>query len=1523
MNIKDRFTRRGMYDPVMEHDACGIGMTVDIQGRKSHGIIRDGVTILGNMSHRGAAGSDPKSGDGAGMLLQLPDRFFRNRQEEFGGKLPEPGEYAVGIVFLPKQGDASQMLGLLVKTIDENGCTLIGLRDVPTDPMAVGETARKLCPDVKQVIVANPGLDEAAFGRRLYVIRRLTEKSVQQSGLINADEFYIPSFSARTLIYKGMLMAEQIDGFYPDLLEDDMESAIAVVHQRYSTNTFPDWKLAQPMRMMCHNGEINTIRGNVDRRSTASEILNGLKEYGGTIWGDDLEKILPIFNDTSASDSALFDNMFELLSLSGRSMSHSILMMIPEAWGGSYAMSRDLRGFFEYHATFMEPWDGPAAIVFCDGRSVGGILDRNGLRPARYTVTKNGRVVLASESGVLDIPPEDVVHHGNVAPGKMFLVDTVQQRIIDNDEIKAKISRSRPYRRWVDANRVQLVRGGTVGKINIDEHSLFQRELCFGYTREELDIVLQPMYETAQEPIGSMGCDIPLAVLSDRPELLFDYFKQRFAQVTNPPIDPIREKSLMSLTSYVGPIGSPLVEHPSHAHRLKLNTPILTPLDLDQILSMKEPILLAVRIDITFAKCSPEGMREAFERICKEAEEAIARGAGILVLSDRKTDKDRVAFPSLMAASGLGRYLIKRGLRNKVGLFVESAEPRQVHHFAMLIACGVDAICPYMAMEVIAYELEQRDNPARLNLQQAVRNYIEAINKGLLKIFSKMGICTIRSFRSTLSCEAIGLDRRFVEEYFGQIPTRIGGLGVDDIARETLMRHHDAYAEHRGVLPILPYGGDYRNRRDGRQHLWSVDSISLLQQAVRNGNRRLYDEFAVLINRQERQHCTLRSLMTFRMDNVSMPIPLDEVEPTDKIVKRFMTGAMSFGSLSREVHETMAIAMNRIGSMSNSGEGGEDPTRFLPGKDGQNRCSATKQVASGRFGVTIDYLASAKELQIKMAQGAKPGEGGHLPGYKVNEEIARIRHSMPGVSLISPPPHHDIYSIEDIAQLIFDLKNANPQARVSVKLVSISGVGTIAAGVSKGKADKILISGYDGGTGASPLSSIKNAGIPWELGLSEVQQTLVINNLRSCVRIQTDGQMRTGRDVAIAALLGAEEFGFGTAALVTLGCVLMRKCHKNTCPVGIATQDARLRQRFGGAPDHLINYFRFVAEELREIMAMLGFQTLDEMIGRVEFLRQRDNIDHWKAAKLDLSPLFLRPNMPSDVGIRCTGQQQVERDTPLVKAMFDDAIKTLNYKEPVEKNYKICNTDRSVGTLLAYEIVKKFGAEGLPDDSIQYAFYGTAGQSFGAFAAPGMTFTLEGAANDYVGKGLSGGKLIIRIPQNSTFDACKNVIAGKTLFYGATSGEAYINGRVGERFCVRNSGATVIVEGIGDHGCEYMTGGCVAILGDTGTNFAAGMSGGIAYVYDPHQQFDLKCNLEMVDLEPICLQEDVLRLHRMIRDHHKYTGSTRALEMLENWERTRNLFVKVIPMEYRAALGLTDPVDMQSRQTREQQIHLA
>jgi glutamate synthase domain-containing protein 2/glutamate synthase domain-containing protein 1/glutamate synthase domain-containing protein 3 len=1519
--LRQRFQPGGLYNPREEHDSCGIGLAADIHGKRSHSIISDGCIILNNLAHRGAVGSDPETGDGAGLLLQIPDKFFRSRSSEIGGKLPEEGQYAAGMIFLPKNTDAAKIYAVLEKTAEDNGCKIIGSRLVPTKPETVGITARSMAPDVKQIFVANPGLDEISFERRLFLIRRLAEKAVRASSLKGKDEFYINSLSCRTLVYKGMMIAEQLTRFYPDLLEEDMESSIAVVHQRYSTNTFPNWTLAQPFRMMCHNGEINTIRGNVDRRCNVQEVLNGIHSAEDTVWGKDIEKILPIFNNLDDSDSALFDNMFELLALSGRGLAHSILMMIPEAWGDKYALGKDQRGFFEYHATFMEPWDGPAAMAFSDGRVAGSIVDRNGLRPARYSVSKDGRFILSSEAGVLPLDNADIVEKGCVSPGKMILVDTVQQRIINNDEIKAKITRSRPYRRWVDANRTELPRAGAVDNMETEPAELLKSQVNNGFTREELDIVIRPMFETGAEPVGAMGFDAPLAVLSDKPQLLFDYFKQRFAQVTNPPIDPIREKLLMSLTSFIGPVGSPFSEFPSHAHRLKIKTPVLTPLDLKQIFENGSPVLKTVRIDTTFDDLTPSGMQKAFERVCSEAENAVRDGAGIIVLSDRKSNAERAAIPSLLVSSGVGRFLMNKGIRGKIGLILESAEPRQVHHFAMLITCGLDAVCPYLVMETIANEVRRSEPLYPMGLQAAVRNYISAVDKGLLKIFSKMGISTIRSYRYTVSCEAIGLNKEFIEKYFGPIPSRIGGLGFTEVAQETLLRHNDAYRIKRGGVDVLPSGGEHRNRRGGPPHLWDTESIALLQQAVRTNNQKAYDDFSERINHQENRYCTLRSLMDIDAAKCK-PVAVDEVEPVESLIKRFLTGAMSFGALSREVHETMAIAMNRIGSMSNSGEGGEDNNRYII-KDGVNRSSAMKQVASGRFGVTVEYLANAKDLQIKMAQGAKPGEGGHLPGHKVNEEIGRIRHSTPGVSLISPPPHHDIYSIEDLAQLIFDLKNVNPDATVSVKLVSICGVGTIAAGVAKGKSDMILISGFDGGTGASPLSSIKNAGIPWELGLSETQQTLVRNDLRGRVRLQTDGQMRTGRDIAIAAMLGAEEFGFGTGALVALGCVLMRKCNANICPVGIATQDARLRQKFGGAPEHLINYFRFIAEELRFIMAQLGIKTLKELVGRSDLLKQKSNIENWKAKTVNLSAVFAKPAAAKDTAVHCSVKQTLDGVTPLMKQTVEDAKNSIETKKPVKKSYKITNLDRSIGSTVSYYIAKKYGAAGLPEDTISYKFEGTAGQSFGAFTAPGVTLHLIGEANDYVGKGLSGGKLIIQVHPSSPLDASQNVIAGKTLFYGATGGEAYINGRVAERFCVRNSGANVVVEGVGDHGCEYMTGGCVAVLGPTGVNFAAGMSGGIAYVYDPEQTFDLRCNLEMVDLEPMFLDEDINKLKGMIQKHYEHTNSKKAKELLDNWERTKNLFVKVIPMEYRAALGLTNPVDLQSRKTKEQQVFQA
>ncbi len=1510
---------QGLYDPREEHDACGIGMTVDVQGRQSHDIVHDGLTILRNLTHRGAVGSDPETGDGAGLMIQIPDRFFRNRVSQIDAKLPEQGQYAVGTLFFPKNSDAVSYISLLERIAAENGCRLLGVRDVPIQPDRIGVTARSLCPDVKQVFLTNPGLDETAFERRLFIVRRLFEKAVHANGYRDAEQIYCCGLSSNTLIYKGMLTAEQLPLFYTDVVEEDMASAIAVVHQRFSTNTFPNWSLAQPMRKIAHNGEINTIRGNVDRRLSVLEILDGVRRHDDDVWGDDMEKILPIFNDLGASDSALFDNMFELLVLSGRSMAHAMLMMMPQAWGERYHLGRDYRGFLEYHATFMEPWDGPAAMVFCDGHSVGSVLDRNGLRPIRYCVTKNDRVVLASETGVLPLDPEDVLEYGNVEPGQMFLVDTIQKRIVSDMEIKAKTSRCRPYRRWVEANRVALPQTGASGNMPIDPETLRKRQLAFGYTREELEMILRPMYEKGGEPVGSMGFDVPLAVLSPDSVLLFDYFKQRFAQVTNPPIDPIREKLLMSTTSFIGPVGSPLTEHPEYAHRLKLSSPIMTPLDLQKLFSLNDPSLVARRIDITYDSIA-ENMESALASLSTEAEKVVENGCGILVLSDIKANQQCAAIPSLLAVSAVGRHLMKKGMRGKTGIILESAEPRQVHHFAMLLTCGVDAVCPWLAMETIAHEMTI--NGTENELQHAIHNYIKAVDTGLLKIFSKMGICTIRSYRHTLSCEAIGIAKNVIDQYFGPIPSRVGGIGLREIEGETIARHDRAWRAKRGGFDLLPTGGEIHNRKDGASHYWSSEAVRLLQLAVRENDQGAFDQFSQLINRQTDHPSTLRGLIDFDT-SVRRPVPLEEVEPVESLMKRFVTGAMSFGSLSREAHETMAIAMNRIGARSNSGEGGEDSARYPAFEDNDNRCSGTKQVASGRFGVTIEYLASAKEIQIKMAQGAKPGEGGHLPGYKVNREIAGTRHSTPGVSLISPPPHHDIYSIEDLAQLIYDLKNANPSALVNVKLVSIAGVGTIAAGVAKGKADRILISGYDGGTGAAPLGSIKNAGIPWELGLAETQQTLVKNNLRGRVLLQTDGQLRTGRDVAIAALLGAEEFGFGTAALVCLGCVLMRKCHQNICPAGIATQDPKLRSRFSGKPEHLLNYFRFVAEELRVIMASLGFRNLREMVGHSEILIQRRDIRNDKASTLDLTPIFAKPDVPDVYAISHRENQVLDGITAIHSDVMRAVEESLETSKPVRRRFTIGNTDRTVGTNVSHKIVKKFGSQGLPEDTIRLIFEGTAGQSFGAFAAPGLTLILNGTANDYLGKGLSGGKIIVRFPQESDFDASMNTIAGKTLFYGATSGEAYIAGKVGERFCVRNSGAKVVVEGCGDHGCEYMTGGQVAILGKTGINFAAGMSGGVAYVYDPDQQFDLKCNLEMVDLEPVLLESDEATLYEMIQKHWDYTESALARKLLEHWEKTKTLFVKVMPMEYRAALGLTNPVDLQSRKTQEENIILA
>ncbi len=1526
---------QGLYDPAFEHDSCGMGFVADVTGKKSHGIIKMGQEVLENLVHRGAAGSDADTGDGAGLLFQIPDTFFRERCAEMGFDLPPSGEYAVGMFFLPPQA-ASLCIEIFERLAGEEGCRVLGWRDVPVNKKAVGRTARAVCPDIKQVFVANPGLEPDAFERRLYLLRRLLEKSVAGIGFAPDEFFYVPSLSSRLVGYKGMMLAHQLAEFYPDLGCEEVETALVLVHQRYSTNTVPSWPLAQPFRLLCHNGEINTLRGNINNMAARAQTLSS------KLWGKDLERLLPVIQE-AGSDSACCDNMLELLLLSGRSLAHAILMMIPSAWGPDYYMGDDLRGFYEYHSMFMEPWDGPAAITFTDGVQVGGILDCNGLRPARYTLTRDNLMVMASETGVLDIPAAEIKQRGRLRPGQMLLVDTERQRLLLNDEIKAGLCRRQHYRRWVAANRIRFRGFGGFGSVTHCPETLLTRQIVFGYTQEELDLIIEPMATEAHEPTGSMGNDAPLAVLSDRPQLLFNYFKQYFAQVTNPPIDPIRESVVMSLTTYLGREGNLLEETPGHARCLPLPSPVLTDEDLERLRHSRLEEFRSLTLEILFpAEYGAAGMAKVIHLLCQEAERCVEAGYAVLILSDRKVSAQRVPIPSLLALSAVAQHLIHKGIRSRVSLVVESGEPREVNHFALLASFGADAVNPYLALETIAQLHEDGWLPADISAEDAVENYIRAIEKGILKILSKMGISTLRSYVGAQVYEAAGLSQSFVDNYFPQTVSRFGGINTTHVAKESFIRHQQAYGERRGVSPRLESGGSHIYRNAGERHLWTPESIHYLRQACCRNDRELYRKFAAAINNQEQRHVTLRSLFDFDSEAVAA-VPLAEVEPVDELVKRFATGAMSFGSLSREAHETLALAMNQIGGMSNSGEGGEDPARYEPRPDGGSASSAVKQVASGRFGVTAEYLANSRELQIKIAQGAKPGEGGHLPGHKVNAEIARVRHSTPGVSLTSPPPHHDIYSIEDLAQLIFDLKNANPEARISVKLVSEAGVGTIAAGVAKGHADMVLISGGDGGSGASPLSSIKHAGMPWELGLAETHQTLVLNDLRGRIRIQVDGQMRTGRDVAIAALLGAEEFGFGSAALVAMGCVMMRQCHLNTCPVGVATQDPRCRERFMGKPEHVVNYMRFVAAELRELMAALGFRTVAEMVGRCDCLKKRDGIDHWKAATLDFSAIFHRPRVPDGVARhkvqdQCHGIDKVLDHRLIADAQpvfspeskvrgpgstLDSGVGTLDSQEPgrqVDNDYPIRNSDRTTGAMLAFTIARRYGAAGLPDGAITCRFTGSAGQSFGSFAVPGMTMILEGDANDYVGKGLSGGRIILRPPRAATFAPAENVIAGNTLLYGATSGEAYFSGLVGERFAVRNSGARAVVEGVGDHGCEYMTGGVVAVLGPTGLNFAAGMSGGIAYVYDPQGDFDLRCNEGQVDLEPLTEMEDIATLRRLIESHRRYTESARAQWMLDNWETVLPLFVKVMPIEYRRALGQLAQMEMAARQTEEERV---
>ncbi len=1486
---------QGLYDPAYEHDACGVGFVVNINGDKSHAIIESGVNVLVNLLHRGAIGGDLKTGDGAGILFQIPDEMFRRNCKDLGFNLPEPGDYGVGMIFMPRSRESREKcIRETENTVRAEGLKFIGWRPVPVDNNAVDGQSKKEQPVIMQCLVDGNGLESSALERKLYVIRRIIERRAREV-VGDDDMFYIPSMSCRTIVYKGFFTATRLPRFYMDLNDPSVTSAIAVIHQRYSTNTFPSWELAQPFRRLAHNGEINTLRGNLNLIRSREPSLKS------DLFGHDIKKILPII-DESGSDSACLDNTLELLFNAGRSLPHSMLMLVPEAWTEKYPIGPDQRGFFEYHAGLMEPWDGPAAIVFSDGIQVGAMLDRNGLRPARYTITKSGFMVFASEVGVLDIPPDEIAEKGALRPGQMILVDLNKRRLLKDGEIKTLCARQQPYRRWVEENKITL-RGfySDIASIEPDFERLLFRQRLFGYSREDLQLLLGPMASDGQEPMGSMGADTPLAVFSEKKQLLYSYFKQLFAQVTNPAIDPVREELVMSLMTFIGNPGNILSETPQNSRLIKLRHPILSNEDLVRIKQLNVEGFRTLTLPLGFpAGRSGRQLESALEQLCKQSEKAIAKGYSIIILSDRDLPENLAPIPALLGVSAVNQFLSRKGMRTSAGLIVETGEAREVMHIAVLLGYGATAVNPYLAFETVAAMALKGELNKKLIVGVALENYIKALCKGLLKIMSRMGIHTLRSYRSAQVFQAIGLNSDLVDKYFVGTSSPIEGIGLDEIVQEATARYKEAYGKDSKAPNILPSGGQYSLRLDGERHLWTPESITRLQQATHKNDYGSYREYAELINNQTEKLSTLRGMFRFAK---TKPIPIEEVEPAAEIIKRFVTGAMSFGSISREAHETIAIAMNRIKGMSNSGEGGEDPERYKPLPNGDNRSSAVKQVASGRFGVTAEYLVNAKELQIKVAQGAKPGEGGQLPGHKVNEEIARVRHSTPGVTLISPPPHHDIYSIEDLSQLIFDLKNVNPDARISVKLVSEVGVGIVAAGVAKAHADMVLISGYDGGTGASPLSSIKHAGAPWELGLSETQQTLMLNRLRSRIRVQVDGQMKTGRDVIIAALLGAEEYGFATVVLIVLGCVMMRQCNRNICPVGIATQDPELRKFFAGKPEYIENYFTFVAQEAREYMARLGFRKMDDLIGRSDLLEMDRAVDFWKAKGLDFSRIVYRPKVDEDIHYRCVEPQQHPIKDVMDRGLISSAREALESKKKVEIQLPIRNVNRTVGAMLSGEIAKRYGNSGLPDDTIVCELRGAAGQSFGAFGASGLTLILEGEANDYLGKGLSGGKIIVKPYPGTDFDPSQNIVAGNVILYGATGGEIYILGKAGERFAIRNSGAYAVVEGVGDHGCEYMTGGRVVVLGNTGINFGAGMSGGIAYVYDPERVFDGNCNLEMVDLELVREAKDVEELKEMITRHVKYTGSKRAAEILQDWDARLPFFIKVFPMEYRRVLG--------------------
>ncbi len=1486
----------GLYDPLFEHDNCGVGFVANIHGIKNHDIVDKGLRILHNLIHRGAVGADDATGDGAGILLQIPHKFFKKECASSGIELSDIGTYGVGMIFMPRDAELIDNCRRIVeRTVVAEGLRFLGWRDVPVNREAVSGEAYKTRPAVIQCFIDGAGMNTDSLERRLYIIRRLIEK---QGADISSESgcFYISSMSCRTIVYKGMFTAPQLSGFYPDLHDPDMESAVALVHQRYSTNTFPSWELAQPFRYLAHNGEINTLRGNLN------QIRSRESSFKSDLFGDDIKKLLPVVNQ-NGSDSACLDNTLELLTSAGRSIFHSMLMLVPEAWGVKYNMGPDLRGFFEYHAGLMEPWDGPAAVAFSNGLHTGALLDRNGLRPARYTVTKDGLVVFASEAGVLDIDPQDIAEKGALRPGNIILVDFEKKRLLKNGEVKTLCARQQPYRRWVAENKIFL-KGfyGTVDHLKPDSKNLLKKQRIFGYSREELELILNPMAANGAEPTGSMGTDTPLAVFSEKSQLLYNYFKQLFAQVTNPPIDPVREELVMSLMTFMGNHGNILSETPGHSRLIKLNHPVITNEDLKRLRQFKKSEFRTSTIQIGFpAGGSGKDLEKALESMCGRIDKTLKIGTSVIILTDKDLPPDMTPIPALLAVAAANRQLIKEGVRAETSILVETGEAREIMHFVLLLGYGATAVNPYLAFESIAEMAITGKLSKNHDTAGAIENYIKAVCKGILKTMSKMGISTLRSYRNAQVFQAIGINSRVIDKYFTGTVSRIEGIGLEEIAHEANLRHRNAYKIRTDrTAHILPSGGYYRFRKDGERHLWTPESLSTLQNAVRWNDQDEFRKYSNMINDQSEKQSTLRGLFKLKKRK---PVPLDEVEPADKIVQRFVTGAMSFGSISREAHETIAIAMNRMKGKSNSGEGGEDPARYLPMKNGDNRSSAIKQIASGRFGVTAEYLVNAKELQIKIAQGAKPGEGGQLPGHKVNAEIARVRHSTPGVTLISPPPHHDIYSIEDLAQLIFDLKNINPDADVSVKLVSEAGVGTVAAGVAKGRADKVLISGWDGGTGASPLSSIQHAGAPWELGLAETQQTLMKNGLRKRIRVQVDGQIKTGRDVIIGALLGAEEFGFATTILVVLGCVMMRKCHKNTCPAGIATQDVTLRNLYKGKPEYIVNFLYMIAEEVREYMAHLGFRKMDDLTGRADILEMNGAIDFWKTKGLDFSKIFHTPEPGPDSPGRQIESQPCDTEKVLDRKLIADAKKALEKKEKTEINYAVHNYDRTVGAMLSGEIAKRYGNKGLPPDTITCRFHGSAGQSFGAFAAAGLTMILTGETNDYLGKGLSGGKIVVKPDKTASFNPSENIIAGNVLLYGAVSGEVYIYGKAGERFAIRNSGADAVIEGVGDHGCEYMTGGRVVILGETGINFGAGMSGGIAYVYDPFQRFDDRCNLEMIDLELVIEPEDIKELKTLIQKHHRYTGSQKAHAILLNWEEHLPYFVKVFPMEYRKVLG--------------------